>query len=107
MAAERAKTGAWVMGRRAVRRQSWRDRPRNREPRFGLRPRVAARNQWAHLEALQRNRDFLEAYRAARAGSLALFPPGTCSAGRSRGSAATNLGRGSGGYKPRSGIWGS
>ena len=41
MAAERARTGARVMGRRAVRRQSWTERPRSREPRFGLRPQVA------------------------------------------------------------------
>jgi putative transposase len=80
-AAKRARTGATVLGRRAVCKQSWRDRPRSHEPRFGLRPRVAARNKWARIEALQRNAAFVEAYRAARAlwlaGQLTLFPPGT------------------------------
>ena len=80
-AARRAETGASVLGRRAVRKQSWRDRPRTREPRFGLRPQVACRNRWARIEALQRNRDFLEAYSDARrlwlAGKPTLFPPGT------------------------------
>jgi hypothetical protein len=79
--ARRAATGARVLGRRRVRQQSWRDHPRTHEPRFGLRPTVAARNKWARIEALQRNRAFLEAYIDARlrwrAGQPALFPPGT------------------------------
>jgi len=81
VAAERAKTGGRVLGRRAVRQQSWRDRPRTQEPRFGLRPEVACRNKWARIEALARNRLFLEAYTAARrlwlVGQPTLFPPGT------------------------------
>ncbi len=81
MAAERAKTGARVMGRRAVRAQSWRARPHSRERRFGLSPRVAARNKWARIEALQRNAAFLDAYLTARtcwlAGQPAIFPAGT------------------------------
>ena len=81
MEAHRAKTGARVMGRRAVRAQSWRARPHSRERRFGLSPRVAARNKWARIEALQRNARFIEAYRDARARWLAhqptLFPAGT------------------------------
>jgi putative transposase len=64
--ARRATTGARVLGRRAVRKQSWRDRPRTQEPRFGMRPQVAARNRWARVEALQRNADFLAAYLDAR-----------------------------------------
>jgi hypothetical protein len=64
-----------------VRKQSWRDRPGTREPRFGLRPQVACRSKWARIEALQRNRDFVEAYVDARArwlrGQASLFPPGT------------------------------
>jgi putative transposase len=75
------RAGARVLGRRAVLRQSWRDRPRTVEPRFGLSPQVAAQNRWARLEALQRNRWFLGAYAAARhawrAGKRVLFPPGT------------------------------
>lgn len=80
-AARRASSGARILGRRAVRRQSWRDRPRTRSPRFGIRPQVACRNRWARIEALRRNRDFVAAYRDARARWLAgqptLFPPGT------------------------------
>ncbi|MBE7451272.1 MAG: hypothetical protein HS111_20975 [Kofleriaceae bacterium] len=46
-----------------------------------LSPRVAARNLWLRIEALRRNRAFLDAYRAARALWLAgldvVFPDGT------------------------------
>ena len=46
-----------------------------------LSPRVACRNKWARIEALQRNQAFLDQYRGARADHLAgrdaLFPPGT------------------------------
>ena len=80
-ASQRARTGARVMGRRAVRAQSPHARPKRREPRRGLRPRVAARNVWRRIEALQRSRAFLEAYRAARTAMLAkqpfVFPRGT------------------------------
>ena len=49
--------------------------------RASLSPRVAARNLWLRIEALRRNRAFLDAYRAARALWLAgldvVFPAGT------------------------------
>ena len=61
--------------------QDWRSRPTSHGPRRGLRPRVAARSVWARVEALQRNRAFIDAYRTARAAWLAgleaVFPPGT------------------------------
>jgi REP element-mobilizing transposase RayT len=80
-AAARAATGAAVLGRRAVRLQSWRDRPRTFEPRFGISPQVACRDKWRRVEALARNRLFVTAYVAARelwkAGRATLFPPGT------------------------------
>ena len=79
--ARRAATGARVLGRRGVRQQSWRDRPRTHEPRFGLRPQVAGRNKWARIEALQRNArclgDYLDARARWRAGLAAVFPAGT------------------------------
>ena len=79
--ARRARTGACVLGRRAVRQQSWRDCPTTREPRFGMRPQVAARNKWSRIEALQRNQRFLDAYLDARAhwraGLPVLVPAGT------------------------------
>jgi hypothetical protein len=67
VAAERMRTGGRVLGRRTILRQSWRDCPTSREPRCNLRPRVAAGNRWARLEAIRRNREFLAAYREARA----------------------------------------
>ncbi len=80
-ARERARTGKRVLGRYAVLRQSWRDSPTSREPRRGLRPTIAARSLWARLEAIQRKRDFIAAYRRARqallAGAPVPFPPGT------------------------------
>jgi hypothetical protein len=44
-------------------------------------PRVACKNKWARIEALQRNQAFIDLYRAARADHLAgreaTFPAGT------------------------------
>ncbi|HWO25112.1 MAG TPA: hypothetical protein VNO30_40515 [Kofleriaceae bacterium] len=81
IAAERRRTGAPILGRGTILRQSWRDSPASREPRRGLRPTLAARNPWARVEALQRNREFLAAYREARqrwiAGDAIPFPVGT------------------------------
>ena len=80
-ARKRAEDGRFVLGRRAVLRQSWRESPTSQEPRRGLRPRVAARSEWSRCQALRRNRVFIEAYRAARkmwlAGMEAIFPRGT------------------------------
>jgi putative transposase len=81
VAAERIRPGARVLGRRMILRQSWRDGPASREPRRNLRPRIAARHPWARLEALRRHREFLAAYRDARArwigGDAIPFPVGT------------------------------
>ena len=80
-AQERHKTGRRVVGRRWVLRQSPRENPSSREPRRGLRPRVASRNKWARIATLQRNRDWEVEYRVARellkAGEPAAFPYGT------------------------------
>jgi hypothetical protein len=79
--AERRRTGHRVMGRRAVLAQSWREQPTSCEPRRNLRPRVATRSKWARIEALLRNRAFVEGYVHARAqwreGAPVAFPPGT------------------------------
>jgi REP element-mobilizing transposase RayT len=81
VAAERMRTGARVLGRRTILRQSWRSCPASLEPRRNLRPRIAARNQWARLEAIRRNREFLSTYRDARvrwlSGAEVSFPVGT------------------------------
>ena len=81
VAAERMRTGARVVGRRMILRQSWRACPASLEPRRNLRPRIAARSQWARIEAILRNREFLATYRDARArwlgGAEVPFPAGT------------------------------
>ncbi len=81
LARERKAAGVSVMGVRAVLAQAFTDSPSTVEPRRTLGPRVAARNVWQRIEALRRNRDFLDAYRAARllwrAGLDAVFPAGT------------------------------
>jgi hypothetical protein len=80
-AAERARTGRRVLGRRAVCVQSWRESPASMEPRRNLRPRVASRNKWARIEALLCDRAFVTEYAIARDrwrnGIPVVFPPGT------------------------------
>ena len=75
------RTGRRILGRRAILKESWRDRPSSHEPRRELSPRVAARDKWARIETLLRDRAFRVAYRAARAawllGERAIFPAGT------------------------------
>jgi putative transposase len=81
VAAERMETGAGVLGRRASLKQSWRDSPTSREPRRNLRPRIAARSRSERIEVILRNREFVAAYRDARArwmdGDSIPFPIGT------------------------------
>ena len=79
--AERRRTGDRVLGRRAVLQQSWRGYPSSVEPRRTLRPKVASRSKWSRIEALLRNRAFIEDYVRARdawrEGNRVAFPPGT------------------------------
>jgi len=81
-ARQRRAKGKGVLGRRAVLRQSPFGIPKRREPRRGLRPRVACRNKWKRIEVLARNAEFLrryrKAYRAFRSGRQGVtFPAGT------------------------------
>lgn len=80
-AEERARNGQRVLGRKTVLRQHWNDSPLSHAPRRKLSPRVAAKNTWARIEALQRNLAFEAAYRAAREAYLrgedVVFPAGT------------------------------
>ena len=80
-AAERQALGRRVVGRRGVLRQAWRESPTSREPRRGLRPRLAARSKWMRIAALQRNKQWQAEYREARrrwqSGEPCLFPHGT------------------------------
>ena len=75
------KRGIKLLGRKGVSSQPWSDRPGTHEPRRKLSPRVACKNTWARVEALQRNQSFIDRYREARAdhlaGRKAIFPAGT------------------------------
>ena len=53
------------LGRCRVLKQSPDARPRSRELRRGLNPRVAGRNKWRRIECLQRLKGFLAEYRRA------------------------------------------
>src|ERR1043166_3024802 len=79
--AERQRTGRRVCGRRAVLAQSWRSGPESHEPRRNLRPRIAAASKGSRIEAVARNRGFVEGYLLARErwrdGIPVVFPPGT------------------------------
>ena len=70
-----------VLGRRAILAQDWWACPDTVEPRRGLRPLVAAKNAVARVAAIVRRRDFIGAYRRARAawldGESPVFPLGT------------------------------
>ena len=73
---------AGVLGRERILRQKPSDCPGGRAPRFQMSPRVAAKNKWARIEALLRNRGFVERYRDAFRAHVAglanvLFPFGT------------------------------
>ncbi len=59
------ETGQRFLGRKAVLRLSPFSRPRGTERRGGLNPRVATRDKWRRIHALQRLKHFLGAYRAA------------------------------------------
>ena len=64
--ADRRRRGLGFLGAAAVRRQAWRDAPTSREPRRQMSPRIATRNKWARIEAIQRNRAFADAHHLAR-----------------------------------------
>jgi putative transposase len=78
---ERRTRNISVSGGAQVLRQRPTDRPSSFEPRRQLSPRVASVNKWARIEALQRNKAFIAAYRVARnvwqAGLDVVFPVGT------------------------------
>jgi hypothetical protein len=78
----RAVAGITVLGRLRVLGQDPFECPAGHAPRFRMSPRVAAKNKWARIEALLRNRGFIEKYRGAFLAHVAglanvLFPFGT------------------------------
>lgn len=80
-ASERLQTGRRLVRRAMVRKQYWGGKPHSAEMRSEMNPRLACRNTWRRIEALVRNRTWLEAYKVARqrflAGLAATFPHGT------------------------------
>jgi REP element-mobilizing transposase RayT len=77
----RAK-GIAILGRQRIQQQNPFESPDSHAPRFQMSPRVAAKGKWTRIEALLRNRGFIERYRAALAQHMAgivevLFPFGT------------------------------
>ena len=79
---QRAAKGITVLGCAGVLRQDPFDCPSGHAPRFQTSPQVAAKNKWARIEALKRNRSFIERYRDAFLGHVAglanvVFPFGT------------------------------
>lgn len=77
----REKAISTVIGRSAVQKQHWNDRPQTPEPKRELSPRIACRDTWHRIEALARSKTWLQAYREARdqfiAGFATVFPAGT------------------------------
>ena len=81
-ARELAREGRSFLGVRSVLAQKPDDRPAPGEPRRELNPRIACRDKWKRIEALQRLKEFLRAYRLAwrdfvRGFREAVFPHGT------------------------------
>ena len=79
---KRAAKGFTVMGRERILAQSPFDCPKSHAPHLKMSPRLAAKNKWARIEALLRNRGFQEKYRDAIRRHLdgiadVLFPFGT------------------------------
>jgi len=78
----RAAKGLTVLGRAGTLEQNPFHCPESHAPHFQMSPRVAAQNKWARIEALLRNRTFMERYRDAFLEHMAglanvLFPFGT------------------------------
>ena len=78
----RADKGISVLGRSRILAQNPFHCPEGHAPRFKMNPRVAAKSKWARIEALLRNRAFIERYRDAFRSHMAglanvLFPFGT------------------------------
>jgi REP element-mobilizing transposase RayT len=82
VAQELKAAGRWFLGVEGVLAQRPTDTPHTREPRRVLSPQVASRSKWHRIEALQRLKAFVAAYRDAwrrwRAGAAeVVFPYGT------------------------------
>ncbi len=79
---ERDQAGRGFLGRARILKQSRHDRPRRREPRFGISPKLACKDKWRRIERLRASKDWLADYARAleewRAGNRdARIPVGT------------------------------
>lgn len=63
---KRIRSGVCVVGAKGILAQHWDGAPKSLEPRRTMNPHVACRDKWRRIEALQRNRTFLDSYRDAR-----------------------------------------
>jgi REP element-mobilizing transposase RayT len=78
----RAAKDITVLGRHRILQQNPFHGPESHVPRFQMSPRVAAKSKWSRIEALVRDRGFIEKYRDAFLGHIAglaniVFPFGT------------------------------
>jgi putative transposase len=78
----RVTHGVAALGRQGILSQKPLDHPKTPAPHFRMNPRVAAKSKWARIEALLRNRAFVEKYREAFLRHVAgiaavVFPFGT------------------------------
>jgi REP element-mobilizing transposase RayT len=81
---EMGRLGQSFLGIRGIMQQNPKGNPVSREKRFGINPKIAAKNKWLRLEAIQRHKEFLYEYREAlkrwREGDRdVIFPLGTYS----------------------------
>ena len=81
-AEKRRRKGQRVRGRKAVLRQNPFGKPKSREPRRKLSPRVACKNKWRRIDALKKLAVFARQYREALAAFKGgdrdvIFPAGT------------------------------
>jgi len=79
---EAAQAASGFLGVSRVLAQRPTDQPKSREPRRSVSPRIAARDRWKRIEAINRLQAFVVAYRRALAAwrkgkAEALFPAGT------------------------------
>jgi len=71
-----------VVGVKAIKAQRWWSFPKKSAPKRRLSPRVACKNQWARIEFIRRNKEFIAEHRKARLAWKAgerdvVFPAGT------------------------------
>jgi len=82
IAMEMEDFGQSFLGIAGIMKQRYTGKPTSRAKHFGINPKVAAKNKWLRMEALQRNKELLFQYREAlkrwkKGDRKVLFPAGT------------------------------